>query len=209
MFENLRTPEEVFSFKLGSLLQAEQDTLDLLQSQIAAAHHTELKELLTQHLEETRQQVSNIEQCFSLLGESVDTNASPVSKGLAKESAASLKKTDDSIVDAVIIAGTLETEYIEQAQYTVLVANADARGAHDVKALLEQNLAQEVAMGEKIKKLGWRLAHEGYTVNAASEQENRLSTETVDLSEQRTPATVTSGTSTTDTTTTSNTQQIA
>lgn len=191
MFETLHTPEEIFSFKLGSLLKAEQDTLDLLQTQIASAKHTELVDLLTRHHEETKQQVDNLEQCFSLLGEAVDTNANPVSKGLAKESAASLKKTDDSIIDAVIIAGTLEAEYIEQANYEILIANADARGAHEVKTLLEANYQQEVAMGKAIKDLGWRLAHEGYTTDVI--EENRV-TDPIDLTNQPgTPAAATGG----------------
>ena len=140
MFEHFDTPEQIFSFKLGSALTMEHDTLEMLGELETAANHPEMKELFRAHAEETRQQIANIEQSFALLGEDVNTSPSPTTKGLAKEAKASLAKTDSSIVDAVILAGALETEHYEIAVYETLVTNAKARGAHEVASLLQQNL---------------------------------------------------------------------
>ena len=129
MFEHLNTPEEIFSFKLGSALSMERDTLDMLGDLEANTNSPELKTLFHEHAEETRQQIANVEKCFLLLGEQVNDTPSPVTKGLAKEGKSTMKKTDESLVDTVILAGALETEHYEIAVYETLITNAEARGA--------------------------------------------------------------------------------
>jgi ferritin-like metal-binding protein YciE len=167
MFEHFDTPEQIFSFKLGSALQMEHDTLEMLGDLEAATHRPELKQLFSEHAEETRQQIANIEKSFALLGEVISTSPSPTTKGLAAEGKASIKKTDDSIVDAVILAGALETEHYEIAVYEVLVTNAKARGADEVAALLQQNLDQEESAKEKVKALAERISTQGIAYQAA------------------------------------------
>ena len=148
MFEHFTTPEEIFSFKLGSALTGEHDNLALLEVNAATTKRPELRDLFEHHAAETRHQISNIEKAFALLGEEVNDSPSPTTKGLAKEAAATVKKTDPSIIDAVLLSGGLEAEHFEIAVYQVLVANAEARGAHEVAALLQENLDQEVAAAD-------------------------------------------------------------
>lgn len=167
MFEHFNTPEEIFSFKLGSTLTAERDAVAVLERLASAAQHPELQQLLQQHVEETKHQAQNIEEAFRLLGEDEETAPAPTAKGLAKEGDASIRKTDDSIVDAVVIAAALENEHWEVAVYEVLVANAKARGAHDVARLLTENLDQEVATSRKLHALLEQYSQEGYAVQAA------------------------------------------
>ncbi|NAZ77700.1 DUF892 family protein [Kineococcus sp. T13] len=164
MFERLNTPEQVFSYKLGAALTMERDTLGMLEALQEAAQREELKQLLREHAEETRQQIELIEQCFALLGEEVDDSPCPVTKALAAEATATIKKTDDSLVDAVILAGALETEHHEQAVYETLVIHARARGAERVAVLLETNLAVEQSAGARVKELATRIATTGVAV---------------------------------------------
>ncbi len=164
MFERLNTPEEIFSYKLGAALTMEKDTLAMLGDLQDSARRPELKQLLAEHAEETRQQITVIEQCFALLGEEVDDSPCPVTKALAAEAKATLKKTDDSLVDAVILAGALETEHHEQAVYETLLIHARARGAAPVVALLQTNLVTEQSAGSKVKALAERIATTGVAV---------------------------------------------
>ena len=164
MFEKLNTPEDIFSFKLGAALKMEQDALAQLEELQDETNRSEIRDLLASHAEETRQHVKNVEEAFRLLGEEPDTSPNPVTKGLAAEGKASLKKTDDSIKDAVILAGAIETEHLEIATYEIFTTNADARGAQDVKALLQQNLDDELRALDAVKTLADRLAHEGWAV---------------------------------------------
>jgi len=164
MFERLNTPEQIFSFKLGSALTMERDTLAMLVDLQDEARRPELKQLLAEHAEETRQQISMIEQCFALLDEKVGASPCAVVKAIAAEGKATLKKTDDSLVDAVILAGALETEHHEQAVYETLIIHARARGAASVAGILEANLAVEQSAGAKVKALAEQIAVSGVAV---------------------------------------------
>lgn len=161
MFEHFTTPEEIFSFKLGSALTMEHDTLEMLGDLEEQVQRPELKRLFREHADETRQQIANIEQCFQLLGEQVNDAPSPTTKGLAKEGKAAIRKTDASVVDAVILAGALETEHYEIAVYETLVTNAEARGAAEVAKLLQQNLQQEEGARDKVKQAAKQISQTG------------------------------------------------
>jgi ferritin-like metal-binding protein YciE len=168
MFEHFTTPEEIFSFKLGSALTMEQDSLELLEKIAETTPRPELKELFEAHAAETRHQIENLKQCFALLGEEVNDSPSPTTKGLAKEAAASISKTDASIVDAVLLSGGLEAEHYEIAVYETLITNAEARGATEVVALLTQNYQQEIAASENIKRVAKAISTSGIAVTAAA-----------------------------------------
>ena len=78
MFEHLNTPQEIFSFKLGSAHSMETKLVEVLEELEGVAQRDEIKQALRQHREETRQHAMNIEQCFSLLGEEIDDSPCPV-----------------------------------------------------------------------------------------------------------------------------------
>ncbi|GAB7193423.1 hypothetical protein NUM3379_41330 [Kineococcus sp. NUM-3379] len=164
MFESLKTPEDIFGYKLGLALNMERDILEQLGVLEKAAQRQELKTLLAEHAVETRQQIENLEAAFRLLGEEVQEHPCLVTKAMAKEVSGLLRKTDASLADAVVLSAALETEHHEAAVYEFLITNADARGAQGVKALLEVNLAQEDATRERITTLARRIAHEGVAV---------------------------------------------
>ena len=170
MFEHFTTPEEIFSFKLGSALTMEKDTLKMLGDLEEHVQRPELKTLFQEHAEETRHEIANIERCFELLGEKINDSPSPVTAGLAKEGKAAIRKCDDSVVDAVILAGALETEHYEIAVYETLVINADARGATEVAALLRQNLTEEEAARDKIKAAMQTASAHGIAITPAQGQ---------------------------------------
>jgi ferritin-like metal-binding protein YciE len=144
MFERLNTPEEAYNFKLGAALKMEHTVLDkILADSIDESHDDTLKQLFRHHAEETRQQIRNLEQVFAAFGWEVDDSPCPAIEALHKEAKTNVKKTDDAIVDSIILAGALETEHHEIAVYEGLIIQARAMGRDDVVGLLEQNLEQE------------------------------------------------------------------
>jgi ferritin-like metal-binding protein YciE len=167
MFEKLNTPEEIFSYKLGSALSMEKDILGMLEKLQQETKREELRQLFSAHAEETHQHIRNIEESFRLLGEEPDDSPCPVIQALEKDGNAAMKKTDEDIVDAVILAGATEVEHYEIAVYETLLTNAEARGNPEVAALLRQNLQQERAALEKVKSAAQRISHEGYAKVAA------------------------------------------
>ncbi|HWF31596.1 MAG TPA: ferritin-like domain-containing protein [Solirubrobacteraceae bacterium] len=168
MFEKLDTPEEIFSFKLGAALTMENKLVEVLEELEEEAQRTEIKQALRDHREETRQHVANLEQCFRLLGEEIDDSPCPAIEGLAKEGKATIKKTDESVLDAVILSSATESEHHEIAVYETLIVNAEARGASEVAALLRQNLEQEKHALEVARSAMQKIAGEGIAVAAAS-----------------------------------------
>src|SRR4051794_13407509 len=144
MFERLNTPEEAYNFKLGAASKMEHTVLDkILEDSIDEAHDEGIKQLFRHHADETRQQIRNLEQVFGAFGWDVDDSPCPAIEALHKEAKTNVKKTDDAIVDSVILSGALETEHHEIAVYEGLIIDARAMGRDDVVRLLEQNLEQE------------------------------------------------------------------
>jgi ferritin-like metal-binding protein YciE len=162
MFKTLNTPEEIFSCKLGAALTMEGDVLQVLDQLQQETGRDELRELFDAHAEETRKQIRNIAESFRLLGEEPDDSPCPVIHAMEKDVSAAIEKTDESIVDALILACVAEVEHYEIAVYETLVMNAEARGAGEVAALLRQNLEQEQVALERVRTAAQRISQEGY-----------------------------------------------
>jgi ferritin-like metal-binding protein YciE len=158
MFERLNTPQEVHNFKLGAALTMEQDVLDILDDNIKHAQEPAVRRIFEEHRAETEQQARNLERAFELLGWEVDDSPCPAIRGIQAEGKANIKKTDDSLVDAVILAGATETEHHEIAVYETLIVHARAMGRQDVVALLEENLHQEQATLAKVHSAAEQVA---------------------------------------------------
>lgn len=137
------SPQEFFAFKLGIALQTERTVLTMLRELEGKASDGELKQLLSHHHDETEQQIANLEQAFSALGEKAQGHQSPSIEGLKTEGRELIEKADESLVDAVIVGGAVGTEHHEIALYESLITMAEAQGAEDVVALLQENLEQE------------------------------------------------------------------
>jgi ferritin-like metal-binding protein YciE len=168
MFEHLNTPEEIFSFKLGATLTMEKKLVEVLEELEESAQRNEIKQALREHREETKQHVANVERCFELLGEEIDDSPCPAIEGMAKEGKATIKKTDDSVVDAVILSAATESEHHEIAVYETLITNAEARGASEVAGLLRQNLEQEKHALDVARSTMQTIASQGIAVQAAA-----------------------------------------
>lgn len=139
----IHEPHELFLHKLGAAVTMEDTVLEMLEQLQAEAQSDELKQKLSHHHDETKQQRQNLDRCFHALGEKADDSPCPAIEGLEKEGQSNLKLVDDSLRDDVILAGCAETEHHEIAVYDGLITHAEAMGHEDVAALLRENLEQE------------------------------------------------------------------
>ena len=162
MLERLNAPDDVFSVGLGAALKMENTVLEMLGDLEEKAQREQLKQQFRHHAEETRQQIRNLEQAFSVLGEEPDENPCPAIDGIEKEGKANIRKADDSVVDAVILSGAAETEHHEIAVYEGLITEAAAMGKQDVVQLLAQNLEQEEHTLEEVKQATHELAQQQF-----------------------------------------------
>ena len=143
MFERFNTPQEAYNFKLGAALKMENTVLEILEDNADTAQDDKVKQLFRHHHEETKQHVANLEQVFGAFGWDVDDSPCPAIEALQKEGKATAKKTDDSLVDSVLLQGAVETEHHEIGVYENLIINAEAMGRQDVVDLLRKNLEVE------------------------------------------------------------------
>jgi ferritin-like metal-binding protein YciE len=162
MFEKLNSPQELFQYKLGAALKMENTVLGMLGDLEEAAQKDDLKQQFRHHADETREQIRNIEQAFSVLGEEPDDSPCPAIEGIEKEGKANIKKADDSLVDAVILSGAAETEHHEIAVYEGLITEAEAMGKQDIVQLLSHNLEQEQHTLQEVKHATRELAQEQF-----------------------------------------------
>ena len=131
----IESPRELFVHKLGAALTMEETILGMLEELAEKANDPQLKQNLRAHHRETQQQVRNLERAFGALGVERDSQPCPTIDGLEKEGEQNLQDVDDSLNDAVILAGVVETE-----------------------ALFQENLEQEQATLKKARDTTKKLA---------------------------------------------------
>jgi ferritin-like metal-binding protein YciE len=148
----LTSPNELLTHKLGAALTMEQTVVEMLQKLEQTAKEPELKEQFSHHRDETEQQISNLQQVFSALGEEPQTQPCPTIDGLKKESEQMISQTSEQLIDAVLLGGAAETEHHEIAVYEGLITHADEMGHEDVVALLTENLEQEQHTLKEVEK---------------------------------------------------------
>jgi ferritin-like metal-binding protein YciE len=151
MFERLKTPDELFNYKLGAALKMERTVLEMLESNASEAQDGQVAELFRHHHRETHEQLANLERVFAIFGWEVDDSPCPAIEGIQKEGKANAKKTDDALVDVVLLSGAAETEHHEIAVYHGLITQAQALGHADAIEPLRRNLEQEQHTLEEVE----------------------------------------------------------
>jgi ferritin-like metal-binding protein YciE len=154
------SPQQLFEYKLGTALGAEKKVLTMLKTLEGKAQLPELKEGFARHRQETEGQIRNLEQALESIGGATTAHRDPVTEGIAEHADAMLGRVDDSLVDAVLAGGAAETEHHEIAVYEGLITMAEAMGAEDVVALLQENLEQEQHTLQEIVRVTERLSQQ-------------------------------------------------
>jgi ferritin-like metal-binding protein YciE len=157
--ETIESPRELYVHKLGAALKMEKKIFeDMLPELEEAANDRELKQNLRQHRRETEGHIRNLQQIFRSLGEEPDEQSCPTIDGLAKEGETMLGQVDESLNDAAILSGVVETEAHEIAVYDGLITKAQAMGEEDIVALLQENLESEQQTLQKARKASEKVA---------------------------------------------------
>ena len=158
---NVIDPQSLFLYKLGDVYAAEKIVEKILPKMQKEAHVPELAQGYGRHLEETRQQIQNIEKVFEALGEKPKATRSPVMEGLKTSYEEFAAEVDDAVtpdvLDLFATGATVKTEHVEIAAYTSLIAAAEAMGQTAIVELLRANLAQEQKMLVEVEALAKRL----------------------------------------------------
>jgi ferritin-like metal-binding protein YciE len=142
---------ELYLNELHDLYDGEQQIVKALPKMIESSSSAELRDALSNHLEETRAQVTRLEQIFRLHNEDVKGEKCKGLAGIIDEGKDLIKHDENIIVrDAAIISAAQKVEHYEIASYGTVRTWAELMGHDEAVRLLRQTLNEE---GEADKKL--------------------------------------------------------
>jgi len=148
------TLRSLFIDELRDVHHAERQLLKALPKLAKAATSPQLRAAIENHLGETEEQVSRLEQVFELLEESGKPKPCAGMQGIVEEGSDLIEEEDKgAALDAGIIASAQRAEHYEMAVYGSLIAWAEALGEDEVVKLLQETLDEEKAADEKLTTL--------------------------------------------------------
>ena len=141
--------------QVKDLYDAERRLTKAIPKLAKASTNEELQTALEEHLSETENQVSRLEQVFDVLDERPKAKPCEGMKGLITEGDEHAKEDydDDDLRDAMIIGSAQRVEHYEIAGYGTAIAHARLLGLDDVVELLEETLAEEKAADLKLTQI--------------------------------------------------------
>ncbi len=165
----LANAHEVFLHDLGDVYDAEHRFLEGQQEMVQQATDQKLRSAIQEHIEQTQQQIRNLEQAFRELGEEPRRETCDASIGLVREAQKDIEEAEnEAACDAVINTAVAKVEHYEIASYRNLITAAELMEHNEAVNLLNENLGQE----EETAQIAEQSARE--LLQKAQEQEEGL-----------------------------------
>jgi len=137
--------EKYFHDALKDIYWAEKHLTKALPKMQKAATTDELKSAIEEHIVQTQEHVSRVEQIFELLGKKAQAKKCDAMEGLVKEGESIVEETEDGSMtrDVGIIMAAQKVEHYEIATYGGLVQLAKTMGLNEAAEILNQTLEEE------------------------------------------------------------------
>lgn len=137
--------EKYFTDAIKDIYWAEKHLTKALPKMQKAATTEELKEAIGEHLTQTEEHVSRLEQVFELMGKKPQAKKCDAMEGLIKEGESIVEETEDGSMtrDVGIIMAAQKVEHYEIATYGGLVQLAQTMGLNEAADILAQTLEEE------------------------------------------------------------------
>ena len=142
---------DLFLHTLQDIYYAENHIVKSLPKMINKSDSAELSKAFKDHLEQTKEHVTRLEQVFKLVGHKPRAAKCPAIDGIldeAKELMGEIKDADTR--DAAMIAAAQAVEHYEITRYGTLVAWANLLGYKDAAKVLGKTLKEEHAADAKL-----------------------------------------------------------
>lgn len=149
--DNLR---KLYVDQIEHLLSAEDQILEQLPKMIESASDSELKRMLQSHLQETREQVSRLEQVVQQsVGKLEPKRSKPMAALIDEANELVGDAKNDPVRDVAIITACQRIENYEIAVYSAVCNFANIVGESEQAALLEKTLEQEKNANQALRGL--------------------------------------------------------
>jgi ferritin-like metal-binding protein YciE len=155
----LESLNSLLTEQLQDLYSAEQQIIEALPKMIDKANSSQLKAGLSEHLQQTKGQVSRLDRIFDQIPD-VDREGQKCKgmEGIIKEGEEIVKaKGDPEVRDAGIISAAQRVEHYEIASYGSARTYAQLLGQHQWAQLLQQTLDEEKQTDQKLNQLAERV----------------------------------------------------
>lgn len=158
---------QFFLQQLQDVYWAEKKLVKTLPKLSKAATSMRLKQAFNDHLEQTINHVTRLENVFNLMGEEPRALKCPAMAGIVDEGEDIIDETDEGSAqrDVGLIFAAQKAEHYEIATYGGLVTLARTMGHTDAAELLDQTLAEEKVTDSLLTKI----AEEEANVKASAE----------------------------------------
>ncbi len=152
---------QLYVDELRDLYSAETQLVKALPKMAKASSSAELRQAFEEHLRQTSEQVSRLEQIFEMLGEKATGKKCLGMEGLVKEGSETMQEEyGDAVKDAAIIGAAQRVEHYEIAGYGTVRAFAELLGENEHISLIEETLDEEKQADEKLTQLAEQINSE-------------------------------------------------
>lgn len=158
---------EFFTDELKDIYWAEKHLTKALPKMAKAASSDELRQAFEDHLTQTEEHVTRLEQVFELLGMKAQAKKCDAMEGLVEEGKSIIEDTEDDTAtrDVGLILAAQKVEHYEIATYGGLAQLAKTLGLMEIKEILGQTLSEEKEADELLTTI----AESHINVEAAGE----------------------------------------
>ena len=160
--------EKFFTDSLKDIYWAEKHLIKALPKMKKAATTEELQTAIEDHLSQTEEHVSRLEQVFEIIGKKAQAKKCEAMEGLIKEGESIIEETEDGSMtrDVGIIMAAQKVEHYEIATYGGLVQLAKTMGQDEIAQLLAQTLEEEKQTDRTLSEIAesninWEAEQEG------------------------------------------------
>lgn len=159
---------ELFEDQLKDILWAEKALTKAIPKMVTLATSEDLITALTDHLQQTHEQVTRLADVFKSIDKKPTTVKCDAMEGLIEEATEIMEECEKGPkCDAGIIAAAQKIEHYEIATYGTLRKFAETLGLRDAEKLLKKTLKEEKEADQKLTDVA---VEHGVNMEAASAQ---------------------------------------
>ena len=152
--KDIKTMNDLFVHQLQDIYYAEKQLVKALPKMAEKATDPQLKQGFLTHLQETKGQITRLEEVFRMHGAEVKAVSCPAIDGIIEEADEVAGEVEDkSVLDAALINAAQAAEHYEITRYGSLIAWARQLGRNDCAGVLQKTLDEEKATDVKLTKL--------------------------------------------------------
>jgi len=156
MAQNVPQLQALLINQMEDILHAENQLVKALPKMAKAAHSAQLRQALTDHLEQTRGHVERLHQAFELLGSKAKAKTCKGMQGLIEEGEETIsqgKDMDPATADLALIMAGQKVEHYEISAYGSVRTLAERIGEARVARLLAETEAEEEQADELLTQV--------------------------------------------------------